>query len=78
MTNDQCPITNEAQIIRVPTALRLLIQSSAEPPMFCPYPVDRIVTRAAAVKALLDRIRGELEYRPRQMAGMPMRIVTHG
>ena len=64
--------------VRVPDDLRLLLHSNAELPMFCPYSVDRMVSRAAdAARVLFDRIQGQLGRRMNPVDDFPMVIVPH-
>ncbi|MDR1283879.1 MAG: GntR family transcriptional regulator [Opitutaceae bacterium] len=50
--------------LRVPDDLRLVLHTNAEFPVFCPYPVDRLVVRAQdAARALVGHIRNQLANR---------------
>jgi DNA-binding LacI/PurR family transcriptional regulator len=50
--------------LRTPEDLRLVVHTNAEFPVFCPYPVDRVVVRARdAACALVGHIRNQLANR---------------
>lgn len=64
--------------VRVPEDLHLLIHANAELPMFCPYKVDRVVTRASdAARVLFEKIQAQMEQRVSSQVDFHMRIVPH-
>lgn len=64
--------------LHVPRDLKLLVHANAELPMFCPFPVDRLVFRAAdTASALVNYIRCQLANKELSPRTLPMHIETH-
>jgi DNA-binding LacI/PurR family transcriptional regulator len=61
--------------VRVPEDLKLVIHNNEEVPVFCPYPVDRLVVKVSdAAQALVNHIRDRLVNRPSGTRLLPARM----
>lgn len=64
--------------VRIPQDLQLVIHANAELPIFCPFPVDRLVYRASdAATAMVGHIRDQLANRETAKRALSAHIEAH-
>lgn len=64
--------------IAVPEQLKLVLHTNAEFPLFCPFPADRLVTKAAdAAEALVAHIRAQLDNRTAPPRVLQLHLEPH-
>lgn len=63
------------QSIRVPEDLKLVVHANVEVPLFCPFPIDRLLVSAAdAASALVDHVMAQLANRETPQRTLPIRL----